>query len=88
MQEIGALREIEGVDDARGTRIRRSQLPKTPDVFYELQDAAELVLRVRNITVMLLPFFRVRRDNEHRNGDAASRARRARRPGGMVEVMV
>lgn len=70
MELARLLREVEAVDDARGARVRRPKLPQPPDVFYEFQDAAELVLLVLDEARTACAFSRVWRNDEHRNAKA------------------
>src|SRR5579871_6654057 len=65
------LGEVERVDDAVGARVRGAETAETPDVLDELDDAAELVLRVRDVAGRARHgLARVGRNDQHRNAES------------------
>jgi len=59
------LVEIEDVVDTVGASVGRAEAPQVPDVLDESHDAAELVLRVRDVA-----WFGVGRDDDRRNAES------------------
>src|SRR6202042_3659486 len=67
------LREVEGIHDAGRALVRRSQRAEPPHVLDELQDAAELVRRVRDVTGLSRDRLAgIRRHYQHRHAESES----------------